>query len=63
MRLRNRIIRPVRVAGRAMRVGAHFGITWARCSMSPDEVLESIKQQKKHEFTDYQQTRHGATAV
>ncbi|GAA2707270.1 MULTISPECIES: diguanylate cyclase CdgB [Streptomyces] len=43
-RLRNAIIPPIRVDGRAVRVGASFGIGWAGCGMSADEVLHSADQ-------------------
>jgi diguanylate cyclase (GGDEF)-like protein len=44
VRLRNEIIQPIRVDGRAMRVGASFGIGWAHCGMSADEVLQSADE-------------------
>ncbi len=44
VRLRNAIIPPIRVDGRAVRVGASFGIGWAHCGMSADEVLHSADQ-------------------
>ncbi|MGW0364321.1 diguanylate cyclase domain-containing protein [Streptomyces sp. NPDC002990] len=44
VRLRNAIIPPIRVDGRAVRVGASFGISWASCGMSADEVLRSADQ-------------------
>ncbi|GHH85900.1 diguanylate cyclase [Streptomyces sulfonofaciens] len=44
VRLRNAIIPPIRVDGRAVRVGASFGIGWAHCGMSADEVLKSADQ-------------------
>ncbi|WP_431043684.1 diguanylate cyclase CdgB [Streptomyces sp. P1-3] len=44
VRLRNAIIPPIRVEGRAVRVGASFGISWAACGMSADEVLQSADQ-------------------
>ncbi|MFF2654518.1 diguanylate cyclase CdgB [Streptomyces sp. NPDC058045] len=44
VRLRNAIIPPIRVDGRAVRVGASFGIGWAHCGMSADEVLASADQ-------------------
>ncbi|HET6858254.1 MAG TPA: diguanylate cyclase CdgB [Streptomyces sp.] len=44
VRLRNAIIPPIRVDGRAVRVGASFGIGWASCGMSVDEVLSSADQ-------------------
>ncbi|MBC9716547.1 diguanylate cyclase [Streptomyces sp. TRM66268-LWL] len=44
VRLRNAIIPPIRVDGRAVRVGASFGIGWAHCGMSADEVLQSADQ-------------------
>lgn len=43
-RLRNAIVPPIRVDGRAVRVGASFGIGWAGCGMSADEVLHSADQ-------------------
>ncbi|MGP3999068.1 diguanylate cyclase CdgB [Streptomyces sp. 8N706] len=44
VRLRNAIIPPIRVDGRAVRVGASFGISWAGCGMSAEEVLASADQ-------------------
>jgi diguanylate cyclase (GGDEF)-like protein/PAS domain S-box-containing protein len=44
VRLRNEIILPIRVDGRAVRVGASFGIGWASCGMSVEEVLQSADQ-------------------
>ncbi|MEU2516545.1 diguanylate cyclase CdgB [Streptomyces syringium] len=44
VRLRNAIIPPIRVEGRAVRVGASFGIGWAACGMSAEEVLASADQ-------------------
>ncbi|GHH46657.1 diguanylate cyclase CdgB [Streptomyces candidus] len=44
VRLRNAIIPPIRVDGRAVRVGASFGIGWAACGMTVDEVLQSADQ-------------------
>ncbi|HZG02612.1 MAG TPA: diguanylate cyclase CdgB [Streptomyces sp.] len=44
VRLRNAIIPPIRVEGRAVRVGASFGISWAGCGMSADEVLQCADQ-------------------
>ncbi|GAA2386718.1 diguanylate cyclase CdgB [Streptomyces glaucosporus] len=44
VRLRNAIIPPIRVEGRAVRVGASFGISWAGCGMTADEVLQSADQ-------------------
>ncbi|MET8294685.1 diguanylate cyclase CdgB [Streptomyces sp. NPDC005180] len=44
VRLRNAITPPIRVDGRAVRVGASFGIGWASCGMSADEVLRSADQ-------------------
>ncbi|MFF2011863.1 diguanylate cyclase CdgB [Streptomyces sp. NPDC058195] len=44
VRLRNAIIPPIRVDGRAVRVGASFGIGWAACGMTADEVLRSADQ-------------------
>ncbi|MFF7331043.1 diguanylate cyclase CdgB [Streptomyces sp. NPDC090306] len=44
VRLRNEIVQPIRVDGRAMRVGASFGIGWAHCGMTADEVLKSADE-------------------
>ncbi|MEV0225766.1 diguanylate cyclase CdgB [Streptomyces sp. NPDC050704] len=44
VRLRNEIIQPIRVDGRVMRVGASFGIGWAHCGMTADEVLQSADE-------------------
>ncbi|SCK49848.1 PAS domain S-box-containing protein/diguanylate cyclase (GGDEF) domain-containing protein [Streptomyces sp. WMMB 714] len=44
VRLRNAIIPPIRVDGRAVRVGASFGIGWAGCGMTAEEVLQSADQ-------------------
>ncbi|QNP63940.1 diguanylate cyclase CdgB [Streptomyces genisteinicus] len=44
VRLRNAIILPIRVGGRGVRVGASFGIGWAECGMSVEEVLQSADQ-------------------
>ncbi|MEW2081445.1 diguanylate cyclase CdgB [Streptomyces sp. NPDC005283] len=44
VRLRNAIILPIRVGGRGVRVGASFGIGWASCGMSVEEVLRSADQ-------------------
>ncbi|MEV3933322.1 MULTISPECIES: diguanylate cyclase CdgB [unclassified Streptomyces] len=44
VRLRNAIIPPIRVDGRAVRVGASFGIGWAECGMTEEEVLHSADQ-------------------
>ncbi|MET7637307.1 diguanylate cyclase CdgB [Streptomyces sp. NPDC005438] len=44
VRLRNAIIPPIRVDGRAVRVGASFGIGWAECGMTAEEVLQSADQ-------------------
>ncbi|MER7793480.1 diguanylate cyclase CdgB [Streptomyces sp. NPDC097640] len=43
-RLRNAITPPIRVDGRAVRVGASFGIGWASCGMTAEEVLHSADQ-------------------
>ncbi|MFE6821853.1 SAV_2336 N-terminal domain-related protein [Streptomyces sp. NPDC057690] len=40
-RLRSAIIEPVRAQGRAVRVGAGFGIGWAQCGMDADRVIEA----------------------
>ncbi|MGW4447245.1 diguanylate cyclase CdgB [Streptomyces sp. NPDC004682] len=43
-RLRGEIIQPIRAEGRAVRVGASFGIGWAHCGMTADEVLKSADE-------------------
>lgn len=44
VRLRSGIVLPIRVDGRAVRVGASFGISWAGCGMTAEEVLQSADQ-------------------
>jgi diguanylate cyclase (GGDEF)-like protein/PAS domain S-box-containing protein len=44
VRLRNAIIPPIRVDGRAVRVGASIGIGWAHCGMTAEEVLQSADE-------------------
>jgi diguanylate cyclase (GGDEF)-like protein/PAS domain S-box-containing protein len=44
VRLRNEIVQPIRAEGRAVRVGASFGIGWAHCGMTADEVLKSADE-------------------
>ncbi|WP_030419498.1 diguanylate cyclase CdgB [Streptomyces sp. SCSIO 75703] len=44
VRLRSEIIQPIRAEGRAVRVGASFGIGWAHCGMTADEVLKSADE-------------------
>ncbi|EGG43876.1 hypothetical protein SGM_6217 [Streptomyces griseoaurantiacus M045] len=44
VRLRNEIIQPIRVDSRVVRVGASFGIGWAHCGMTADEVLKSADE-------------------
>ncbi|WP_431034670.1 diguanylate cyclase CdgB [Streptomyces sp. P6-2-1] len=44
VRLRTAITQPIRADGRSVRVGASFGIGWARCGESPEEVLQSADQ-------------------
>ncbi|ADI08079.1 hypothetical protein SBI_04959 [Streptomyces bingchenggensis BCW-1] len=44
VRLRNAITPPIRVDGRAVRVGGSFGIGWASCGMTAEEVLQSADQ-------------------
>ncbi|MBP0455271.1 diguanylate cyclase [Kitasatospora sp. RG8] len=43
-RLRNAIIPPMRIDGRAMRVGVSLGIGWAGCGMSIEEVLHTADE-------------------
>ncbi|MFI0724056.1 diguanylate cyclase CdgB [Streptomyces sp. NPDC021224] len=44
VRLRNAITPPIRVDGRAVRVGASFGVGWAGCGMTVEEILHSADQ-------------------
>ncbi|WP_280871839.1 sensor domain-containing diguanylate cyclase [Streptomyces sp. MJP52] len=44
VRLRNQIVQPITVDGRDMRVGASFGIGWAHCGMTAEEVLKSADE-------------------
>lgn len=44
VRLRNAIIPPIHIDGISVRVGASFGIGWAGCGMTADEVLHSADQ-------------------
>ncbi|WP_165988284.1 diguanylate cyclase CdgB [Streptomyces sp. YIM 98790] len=44
VRLRNAIIPPIRIEGRTVRVGASFGIGWAACGMTTEQILESADQ-------------------
>ncbi|WP_407565679.1 diguanylate cyclase CdgB [Streptomyces sp. 184] len=44
VRLRNAIIPPIRVDGRAVRVGASIGTGWAMCGTSTEEILSSADQ-------------------
>jgi diguanylate cyclase (GGDEF)-like protein/PAS domain S-box-containing protein len=44
VRLRNAISPPICVDGNAVQVGASFGISWARCGMTAEEVLRSADQ-------------------
>lgn len=43
-RLRTALSPPIRADGRAVRVGASFGIGWAGCGMTVEEVLQSADQ-------------------
>ncbi|HEX5567524.1 MAG TPA: diguanylate cyclase CdgB [Streptomyces sp.] len=49
VRLRNAITPPIRVDGRAVRVGASFGISWAVCGMTTEEVLQCADQRMYRE--------------
>nr|WP_130799063.1 diguanylate cyclase CdgB [Streptomyces otsuchiensis] len=44
VRLRQAIIPPMRVENRVLRVGASFGIGWAACGMTTEQILESADQ-------------------
>ncbi|MER5476691.1 diguanylate cyclase CdgB [Streptomyces sp. NPDC002734] len=43
-RLRSRIVQPIVVEGREVKVGASFGIGWAHCGMTAEEVLKSADE-------------------
>jgi diguanylate cyclase (GGDEF)-like protein/PAS domain S-box-containing protein len=60
VRLRNGIIPPIRVEGRSVRVGASFGIGWASCGMTTEEVLESADQRMYVEKRSRSQGRRRA---
>ncbi|MDT0343318.1 diguanylate cyclase CdgB [Streptomyces litchfieldiae] len=60
VRLRNGIIPPIRVEGRSVRVGASFGIGWAACGMTTEEVLESADQRMYVEKRSRSQGRRRA---
>ncbi|ONK13517.1 diguanylate cyclase CdgB [Streptomyces sp. MP131-18] len=60
VRLRNAIIPPIRVEGRGVRVGASFGIGWAACGMTTEEVLESADQRMYVEKRSRSQGRRRA---
>ncbi|MFI9163302.1 diguanylate cyclase domain-containing protein [Kitasatospora aureofaciens] len=55
-RLRNAIIPPMRIDGRAMRVGVSLGIGWAGCGMSIEEVLNTADER----MYDEKRARGGA---
>ncbi|MER7752711.1 diguanylate cyclase [Kitasatospora sp. NPDC097643] len=55
-RLRNAIIPPMRIDGRAMRVGVSLGIGWAGCGMSIEEVLHTADER----MYDEKRARGGA---
>ncbi|NJQ17203.1 diguanylate cyclase CdgB [Streptomyces bohaiensis] len=44
VRLRQAIIPPMRVEDRVLRVGASFGIGWAACGTTTEQILESADQ-------------------
>lgn len=58
VRLRNAIIPPIRVDGRAVRVGASFGLGWAGCGMTAEEVLHSADQRMYVEKRSRSRTGH-----
>ncbi|MFC8453886.1 diguanylate cyclase domain-containing protein [Kitasatospora sp. NPDC057223] len=55
-RLRTAIIPPMRIDGRAMRVGVSLGIGWAGCGMSIEEVLHTADER----MYDEKRARGGA---
>ncbi|MBL1067574.1 diguanylate cyclase CdgB [Streptomyces sp. 7-21] len=60
VRLRNAIIPPIRFEGRSVRVGASFGIGWAACGMTIEEILESADQRMYIEKRSRSQGRRRA---
>ncbi|MBB0245871.1 diguanylate cyclase [Streptomyces alkaliphilus] len=44
VRLRGAVIPPIHLDGRSVRVGASFGIGWASCGRSIEEILQSADQ-------------------
>lgn len=44
VRLRGALSPPIRIDGRTLRVGASFGLGWASCGQSVDEVLKSADE-------------------
>jgi diguanylate cyclase (GGDEF)-like protein/PAS domain S-box-containing protein len=60
VRLRNAIIPSIRVEGRSVRVGASFGIGWAACGMTTEEILESADQRMYVEKRSRSQGRRRA---
>ncbi|MFE4517238.1 diguanylate cyclase domain-containing protein [Kitasatospora sp. NPDC056783] len=55
-RLRGAIIPPMRIGGRAMRVGVSLGVGWAGCGMSIEEVLHTADER----MYDEKRARGGA---
>lgn len=55
-RLRGAIIPPMRIDGRAMRVGVSLGVGWAGCGMSIEEVLHTADER----MYDEKRARGGA---
>ncbi|GAB2907870.1 diguanylate cyclase CdgB [Streptomyces mayteni] len=60
VRLRNGIIPPIRWENRQVRVGASFGIGWAACGMTTEEILESADQRMYVEKRSRSQGRRRA---
>ncbi|MFC9602349.1 diguanylate cyclase domain-containing protein [Streptomyces niveus] len=53
-RLRKDIINPIRIDGRAMRVGINIDISWAQCGRTADETLHAADLQ----MNDIKRSRH-----
>ncbi|MDT0268097.1 diguanylate cyclase CdgB [Streptomyces sp. DSM 44915] len=60
VRLRNGIVPAIRVEGRSVRVGASFGIGWAACGMTTEEILQSADQRMYMEKRSRAQGRRRA---